>query len=80
MSAAEWEYGHGGYTGSLAEKTECTVINATPQPRDEAIHTADAMLDADAPRISDKWGPAGALAFTDNTGGHGWLFFGWSPS
>ncbi|MEV1040550.1 hypothetical protein AB0J01_28455 [Streptomyces sp. NPDC050204] len=58
---AEHEHGHGGYTGTLAEKNSYTVITKTPMPMDEAEEYATKLLNADDPRISDKWGPAGAI-------------------
>lgn len=71
--AAYW-HGHGGYTGTIAEKDSYVLISPAAMPRDEAMELANRLLDEDDPRISDKWGPAGAVL--TNTGE--WLFFGWA--
>jgi hypothetical protein len=75
VSQAQWEHGHSGYTGSIAEKHEFTLIEL-PEGRtpdeyaDELIHTGD-------PRVDDKWGPAGCIKIP---GKDEWLFFGWASS
>ncbi|MCZ0983832.1 hypothetical protein O1L60_44525 [Streptomyces diastatochromogenes] len=61
VEAARYEYGSGGYTGTLAEKHDYTVITTTPVPLDEAETQAGELMSADDPRISDKSGPAGAI-------------------
>jgi hypothetical protein len=72
---AAWEYGHGGYTGTLAEKYEWVEFDdVEPLPLEEARAKAESLLDD--PRVDDKWGPAGALRIKDG----GWLFFGWASS
>ncbi|MFG3336873.1 hypothetical protein ACGFZZ_33260 [Streptomyces tendae] len=58
---AQDEHGHGGYTGTIAEKNAFTVITQTPMPLDEAEAYASNLMSADDPRISDKCGPAGAI-------------------
>jgi hypothetical protein len=58
---ARHEYGHGGYTGTIAEKHSFIVITPTPIPLDEAEELANRLVDEGDPRIDDKWGPAGAL-------------------
>jgi hypothetical protein len=69
-SHAQWERGHGGYTGTIAEKHDFTVIDvpAGQQPREFAAK----LLDADDPRVCDKWGPAGCVRMDAES----WLFFG----
>lgn len=71
---ALYDYGHAGYTGTIAEKDGWTVISQTPLPAEDAQALADKLLQEDDPRISDKWGPAGAIPID----GGGWLFFGWA--
>jgi hypothetical protein len=58
---ATYERGHGGYSGTIAEKGTYTLITTTPMTEAEATAHANALLAADDPRISDKWGPAGAI-------------------
>lgn len=72
VSTAQYECGHGGYTGTIAEKHDFRMI---PIAGDRSPHdVARAMLDADDRRVCDKWGPAGCIAL----GGDRWLFFGWA--
>lgn len=59
---AQYEYGHGGYTGSLAEKHNYIIISSLPVALDDARRTAQQLISDNDPRISDKWGPAGAIA------------------
>jgi hypothetical protein len=69
---AQWEHGHGGYSGTIAEKRSFTII-AVPQGMD-CIEYANSLLDGDDPRVSDKWGPAGCVKLDEGT----WYFFGWA--
>lgn len=84
-SEAAYEHGHGGYTGSIAEKDSFVEID--PQIMFPDLASAEAraedLMDADDPRIRDKWGPAGALHYRNpNTDSpeKTWLFFGWASS
>ena len=71
---AFYDYGHSGYSGSLAEKTDFVEISV-PEGQDPEEFAENLMDNAD-PRIRDKWGPAGAVLQK-----HGvWLFFGWASS
>jgi hypothetical protein len=68
------EHGHGGYTGSIAEKSSFVRI---PLPKDTKPHVeANRLIDEDDDRISDKWGPAGVFEL----GKGRWMFFGWASS
>jgi hypothetical protein len=71
---ARYENGHGGYTGTIAEKGEFTMIPlpAGVTPDDYA----DKLIREDDPRINDKWGPAGCI----DCGNGEYLFFGWASS
>jgi hypothetical protein len=53
---ARHEHGHGGYSGTLAEKSSYTMRKSTPMTRDDAYEFAY----DDAGR-NDKWGPAFAI-------------------
>lgn len=68
-----WE-GHGGYTGTIAEKSEFVVIDL-PDNQD-AEEYAESLMDACDARINDKWGPAGCIKLP----GEEWLFFGWAAA
>lgn len=74
LADAYYEYGHRGYTGSMAEKDSFVEI-ALPEGR-EAEEYANELIEASDERIDDKWGPAGAI----KTGENSWLFFGWASS
>lgn len=63
-----FEFGHGGYTGTIAEKHEYVVITRAPLTTAEADRLAAKLIDAADPRVNDKWGPAGAIALTDKQG------------
>jgi hypothetical protein len=69
---AEYEHGHGGYSGTIAEKRSFTMI-AVPKDQ-EPIAYANDLLDDDDGRISDKWGPAGCVKISDDE----FAFFGWA--
>ena len=71
---ALYDYGHRGYTGSIAEKHDFSVI-----PLKEGLAPrkyADELIDDCDPRIDNKWGPAGCF----DLGGGRYFFFGWASS
>ncbi len=71
---AYYDYGHAGYTGSIAEKSEFVEI---PVPTgQEAIQFASQLLANADPRVDDKWGPAGCVKITNGE----YYFFGWASS
>jgi len=75
---ARHENGHGGYTGTIAEKHDYVIIVPEVFDSRAAAETyADKLMEEDDPRISDKWGPAGCLKYKsgDKTN---YLFFGWA--
>jgi hypothetical protein len=79
---AEWDHGHAGYTGTIAEKSEFVLI---PIPDDaEPWDFVEGLMEADDPRIRDKWGPAGCVLLSKRSSGLSdedeWLFFGWASS
>lgn len=55
------EYGHGGYTGSLAEKGSFVEIPVPKEWADRPYDYAQHLMDIDDKRIRDKWGPAGCI-------------------
>lgn len=72
---AKHEHGHGGYTGTLAEKNEVREMGGAATWK-EAFSVADSFIEKGDPRIDDKWGPAGAIFVEE--GGGGFVFFGWA--
>lgn len=79
---AAWEHGHGGYTGTIAEKHDYIVVEDDPRPLKEARVLAEEMMEDDDERVTDKWGPAAAIPLCrDEDAGRalaGWLFFGYA--
>lgn len=74
VQQAQHEYGHGGYTGTIAEKvSDGFVMITVPKGIDPRDH-AEQLMANDDPRISDKWGPAGCIKLNEET----FLFFGWA--
>ena len=76
-----WEHGHGGYTGSLAEKSDFTTIGTVVLSEADAYDLADRLIHDADPRIDDKWGPAGCIEVASGVNGtRRFLFFGWASS
>jgi hypothetical protein len=81
VSAARYDYGHAGNTGTLADKDEFVVISDEEgRSLADASALADQLLRDDDERIDDKWGPAGAIRFDEPDHPTAWLFFGWASS
>jgi hypothetical protein len=72
VNQALYDYGHAGYTGTIAEKNSFVVIDVPEgmEPRDYAHH----LIDKSDPRIDDKWGDAGCF----DLGNGEYFFFGWA--
>ena len=75
---ARYMHGHGGYTGTIAEKGSYSMASDKPLVRTKAYNLADSLLST---QYSDKWGPAGCIEIapeseteTDKL----FLFFGWA--
>lgn len=83
VQEAAYMQGHGGYTGTIAEKSDFVEIDPTEDGQDVDGWTegdyddyAYELCREDDPRISDKWGPAGCMKMADDC----WIFFGWASS
>ena len=76
VEQAQYDEGHGGYTGSIAEKTEYVLVG-TRKTLEEARVWADDLIEKADHRIDDKWGPAGCIEVEEPKG---FLFFGWASS
>lgn len=61
VEAARHEHGHGGGSGTIAEKKQYTIIQTDPVDLDTAGDLAERLMDDNDPRVADKWGPAGAI-------------------
>jgi hypothetical protein len=71
---ARYNYGHRGYTGSIAEKDSFTLI-PLPEGTDPQNYAFE-LIDKCDKRIDDKWGPAGCF----DLGNGEYFFFGWASS
>lgn len=86
VSSAQWDCGHAGYTGTIAEKDEVRHIDVgTIFTKDQAEERAIQLIEMRDDRVIDKWGPAGALRVIETDGSgettfDGWLFFGVASS
>jgi hypothetical protein len=83
---ARYEDGHGGYTGTIAEKSEYVIWHGAPTTEGALVllrtWCSSGAVPAGVPvdiyrAYDDKWGPAVAVA-DDVTGG--WVFCGWASS
>ena len=78
---ARYEHGHGGYTGSIAEKSGFVMIDNPGGTPESAEELADKMLREGDKRTDDKWGPAGCIKLRDlDDGLKEYLFFGYASS
>ena len=84
VKQAQHDFGHSGYSGSIAEKTSFTVIRlerlskAAPEfPTVGQANTyADQLIEGGDKRVEDKWGPAGCIQLGPTL----FLFFGLASS
>lgn len=76
VKQAQYDHGHAGYTGTIAEKSEFVLIEPRAASYDEAQERADKLMRDGDPRIDDKWGPAGCIQYGDKD----FLFFGYASS
>jgi hypothetical protein len=77
VQQAGWQYGHDGYTGTIAEKDSFVVVGAASS-FEAASQAAEKLIEEGDQRIDDKWGPAGCIEVTGEEPGY--LFFGWASS
>lgn len=71
---ARWEHGHGGYTGTIAEKHGFRMV-AVPAGREPMEFAQDCLQSSDG-FWDDKWGDAGCVDLKDGR----FAFFGWASS
>lgn len=82
---ARYQHGHGGYTGTIAEKTSFKMIGIPDSfklshegksEREVASLYAEHLMEVCDPRINDKWGDAGCIKVVEGE----YLFFGFASS
>lgn len=82
VEEAQYENGHCGYTGTIAEKAEFVMIPFDPGSLDITPEEyADLLMEKSDERIYDKWGPAGCMEVSsDREEENCYLFFGSASS
>ena len=71
---AQYEHGHGGYSGTIAEKSSYKLVTLSEEimsNRSLFDQKIDELIDT---RFEDKWGPAGAVKLSEGK----YYFFGWA--
>jgi len=77
IEEAQYQTGHGSYSGTISEKTEFTLIpDSEWKGKFKPGAYARKLVDEDDERVADKWGPAGAIKLEEGR----WLFFGIASS
>lgn len=71
---AQYEFGDGGYTGTIAEKHSFRMASDELKSEKVAFNLAEDIIEKDED-FDDKWGPAGCIPIDD---GETYLFFGWA--
>jgi hypothetical protein len=61
VANAKHEHGHGGYTGTIAEKDRFIMIEC-PKGISPEVYVDDVMQNQSS-RINDKYGPAGCIEY-----------------
>ena len=78
---ARYEHGHGGYSGTIADKTEFKTVPLPPSwvegvPTGDDVEEAAWEIPEEAYSKKGKWGAAGCF----NLGGGKYSFFGFAAS
>jgi hypothetical protein len=81
VEEARYENGHGGYTGTIAEKEAFVMIPFDPGSLEITPQEyADLLMEKGDKRVDDKWGPAGCLEIPSDKEENCYLFFGIASS
>ena len=70
VEQARYMHGHGGYSGTIAEKDDFTVV--LPEGSETPLECVGRHIELDT--FGNKWGPAGCVHLGDNK----YRFFGWA--
>jgi len=74
---AQTLYGSSGYTGSVAEKENFTMVSKDIMESSSAYNLADKLV---LTTYRDKWGPAGCIQLKSSQNQNIYLFFGWASA
>lgn len=90
VQEAQYEYGHGGYTGTIAEKKSFSIIEV-PNRKDPYVFAKECLENSEGKFWDAKWGPAACVevknSFLKKERGEYWkakrnfkvfYFFGWA--
>ena len=89
VKEAQWEHGHGGYTGTIGEKSTFSMASDQSLSHRDAASLAESLLYTD---YRDKWGDAGCIplilepkpnssdALKQKKEQSTFLFFGWASN
>lgn len=76
VETAQWEHGHGGYTGTIAESSGVHLLQTESLSRDDAFELAEKLFEEGHPEL-EKWGPALAIPLIVKSDQlPSWLFLG----
>ena len=75
VKEAQYDSGHGGYTGTIAEKHSFRMIPCV-EGLDEISAKMEECLQDENHFVQDKWGDAGCIKVRDGV----YVFFGWASS
>ena len=78
VEEAQYESGHGGYTGTIAEKSDYKMV--TPKTGESPEECVERCLEDDDHFCQDKWGSSACVDFGETEGVHTFVFFGWASS
>lgn len=79
VEQARYDYGHAGYTGTIAEKDSFIMLDVSDERLAEIQQQRWFDYSGDDPlweKVDDKWGPAGCIDLKDGR----FMFFGWASS
>ena len=76
---AQYEDGHGGYTGTIAEKDSFKMVSREPVTPEEARRILDKLFEDEDHFTNDKYAPAGCLEIASDDATT-FVFFGMASS
>ncbi len=74
VSQAQYDHGHSGYSGSIAEKSSFKMV--TPKAGESVQDCMDRCMEDEDHFCQDKWGDAACVVVSPGN----YIFFGWASS